>query len=124
MMNLLELLASAIATQEGFYAEGPAAAKTNNNPGNLRASVLPRKKSDAGFVIFTDAQEGYMALVTQLMLFVIKGFTLRQVIESWAPRTGADGGNATDTYLANTARRTGIDPDVKLKSLFHFERLV
>lgn len=122
-MHKIEMLASAIAQQEGFFSPGQTPPKTNKNPGDLRASPLPRKKSPGGFVQFYSDTEGFMALLTQLMLFALRGMTLQQAIETWAPPTGADGGNATQSYLDATVRRTGIDPSTKLSDLFSFQSI-
>jgi len=122
-MHPIEKLASAIAQSEGFYAPSQTLPKTNHNPGDLRASPLPRKKDTHGFVVFLDDKEGYMGLLTQLLLYALRGMTLRQAIESWAPPTGPDGGNNTALYLRETVRRTGIAADTKLADLFQFQSI-
>lgn len=122
-MHPIEKLASAIAQSEGFYAPGQTLPKANHNPGDLRATPLPRKKDSHGFVIFGDDKEGFMGLLTQLMLYALRGMTLRQAIESWAPPTGSDGGNNTELYIRETVRRTGITADTKLEDLFTFTSL-
>lgn len=122
-MSPIELIASAIATQEGYYAPGNTLPKQNLNPGDLRASPLIRKKDSHGFVIFQSESEGFMSLLVQILLYAQKGFTLRQAINAYAPPTGADGGNDTTGYLANVSKWTGIDPDTKLSSLFTFKQL-
>lgn len=125
-MHPIEKLASAIAQSEGFYAPGSTAPKTNHNPGDLRASPLPRKKSPGGFVIFNSDQEGFISLVVQLMLYAQRGMTLKDAIYSWAPPPGPrspDGGNNTALYLSETVRRTGVAAETKLADLFHFESI-
>jgi hypothetical protein len=113
MMHKIYLIASAIATQE--YGAGLNAAR-NNNPGNLRAApnALSRPKSEQGFVEFATMQEGIATLYWQILYFALRGFTLRGLIEAWAPPAGADGGNATATYLADVQKWTGLDLDKKL----------
>lgn len=122
-MHAIEKLASAIAQSEGFFAPQNDLPKTNHNPGDLRGTPLPRKKDAHGFVVFLDDKEGWMGLVTQLMLYALRGMTLQQAIYSWAPPTGADGGNNSALYLSETVRRTGIQPDTKLEDLFSFESI-
>jgi hypothetical protein len=113
-MTPLEKIASAIATQE--YGAKLLSPGHNNNPGNLRAApnALSRPKDERGFVEFATLQEGIATLYWQILYFALRGFTLRQMIEAWAPRSGADGGNATDLYLADVAKWTGLDLDTKL----------
>lgn len=122
-MHPIELLASAIAQSEGFYAPQDDLPKSNHNPGDLRASPLPRKKDSHGFVQFLSDNEGWMALLTQLMLYALRGYTLQQAIYAWAPPQAADGGNNTALYLSETVRRTGIQPDTKLWDLFQFKSI-
>lgn len=119
-MNFLELIANAIAMQEGFFAEGENRSKKNNNLGNMRASCLQRLKDDKGFVKFTSPQEGYAALIVQLGLFVARGYSLRQVISAWAPPSD---GNATEAYLRFVAKRTGISPDQRLMDLYTIQKV-
>lgn len=119
-MHPIEKLASAIAQSEGFYAAVADLPKSNLNPGDLRASILPRKKDSHGLVVFNSLAEGWMCLLTQLLMYAARGMTLRQAIYTWAPPTGADGGNNSALYLSETVRRTGIQPDTKLSDLFTF----
>lgn len=129
-MHPIELLASAIAQSEGFFAPVSDLPKVNLNPGDLRQSPLPRKKDSHGFVIFNCIQEGWMGLVTQLMLYALRGYTIKQAITDWAPPVAKDGGNNTALYLSETLRRmnsrwTGIPftTDTKLSDFFHFESI-
>jgi hypothetical protein len=127
-MHPIELLASAIAQSEGFFAPQNDLPKSNMNPGDLRASPLPRKKDTHGFVQFNNATEGWMALVTQLMLYALRGYTIEQTITSWAPPSGPDGGNNTALYLSETIRRmnskgAAVTPSTKLSDFFHFESI-
>ena len=122
-MHKIEMLASAIAQSEGFYATQNDLPKANHNPGDLRATPLPRSKDKNGFVIFQSDSEGFMGLLVQLLMYAERGYTLRQSIYAWAPPTGADGGNNTELYLSETVRRTGITPDTKLWDLFTFQSI-
>lgn len=110
----LELLCSAIATSEGFFATGTDLPKTNHNPGDLRASPLNRFKDKNGFVQFQSDAEGIAALYHQVTLMAVRGMTPRQIITVWAPPTGPDGGNNTDAYIASVAKWTGLDMDTPL----------
>lgn len=113
-MNELYLICSAIATQEGYFNPHDTPPKRNNNPGDLRASPLPRKKDGAGFVVFSSASEGVAALYQQVLLYALRGFTLRQLIEVYCPRSGADGGNNTDLYLADVQKWTKLNLDTRI----------
>lgn len=132
-MHPLEVFASCIAQSEGFFAPANVAdlPKTNHNPGDLRASPLPRKKDAHGFCIFLSDIEGWMSLVVQVMLYAQRGYTIRQAITSWAPPQAADGGNNTENYIAETLRRmnaklkpaTPYTDATLLSSFFHFESI-
>ena len=113
-MSPLELLCSAIATSEGFFAPQPDLPKTNHNPGDLKASPLNRFKDKKGFVIFQNDQEGIAALYHQICLYAVRGLTPRQIITIYAPPIAPDGGNNTEQYIASVAKWTGLDMDQPL----------
>lgn len=108
--DFLHRLCSAIATQEGYFAETPTQAKRNNNPGNLRAApwLSPpppvTKSNGAGFVIFVSPAAGIAGIYHQVALDVARGATLRALISKWAPPTE----NATQVYIATVAAKLGL----------------
>ena len=120
MRDLLYLLASAIATAEGWYHPDPLVVPRRlHNPGNLRASPLERPK-DQGYVRFQNDQEGIAALYHQIAKHVLRGMTLRQLISAWAPPAEND----TENYIRETARRCGIsDVDRPLMEFLAVERI-
>lgn len=119
-MHPLELAASAIGTAEGYYAPGNPPPKSNKNPGDLRASPLPRQKDKHGFVIFNSDAEGIAATIYQLCLFAVRGFTWKQALTAWAPPSD---GNNTDLYISEFARRTGLALDAKIYDSLHIEHI-
>lgn len=121
-MTALDLLCSAIATKEGFYVANALPA-TNHNPGDLRASPLPRAKDAHGFVQFASDAEGITALYHQVTLMALRGLTPRQIITAWAPPTGPDGGNNTDKYVSDVQSWTGLNMDDKLYNSFKVQNL-
>lgn len=90
-------------------------AKRNNNPVNLRyAGQREATGSDKdGFAVFPDPQAGWRAGMAQIMLDARRGLTLRQYIHKFAPPCEND----TDTYLSFVSHRSGVLPDVELRSL-------
>jgi len=119
-MDVLTKLACAIATAEGWFHPDPTVLpRRNNNPGNLRASPLTRPK-EKGFVKFAGPKEGIAALYHQIAKHVLRGYTLRTLVEKWAPPTEND----TERYVRETARRTGLDPDVPLWDYLTMERIL
>ena len=110
-MSLIDDLAAAISTQEGYGAAAGNRPTRNNNPGNLRDSsgtIWPSLPHDSGgFVIVPSASAGWDALKHDLSLKAARGMTLEQTISAWAP--AADGNN-TAAYLASVAARTGLSP--------------
>jgi hypothetical protein len=116
----IELLANAIATQEGYFAGKDTLPRKNNNPGNLTASILTRPKDKRGFVIFKSRQEGSAALYNQLTIYAVRGYTIRQMIEKYAPKSD---GNNTDQYVQQIVDWTGMDPDRKMMDYLRVEDL-
>ena len=89
---LVELIAQAIATFEGFYRQKsePSAAQRFNNPGNLRSwGKVPIgyvTGGGAGFANFPTVQEGWRALRLQVWKNVVdRGMTLVTFFERYAP---------------------------------------
>jgi len=121
MMNLIYIIASAIATQEGFYSLNSVASR-NHNPGNLRDAPWlgnTRPKDKNGFVTFASESEGVAGMYHQIALDIARGDTLRQLISKWAPPSENDTGN----YLEETIRRTSLQPDVPLKNYLEIDRI-
>lgn len=115
----VELLACAIATQEGFFSSGTLPA-LKHNPGDLRfAGQLNAAEPDAraGFAspiaTFPTDTTGIAALFRQLWLQVAQGQTVRQIIAQWAPPNE----NNTSVYLANVLRWTALPADTRVLDL-------
>jgi hypothetical protein len=106
-MSPLELFASAIATKEGWFAPIPNLPRTNNNPGDLRASPLTRPKDKYNFVVFTNPREGTAALYHDLLLKAMRGMSVAQIITAWAPPSD---GNNTAQYIKEVCAWTGLKP--------------
>ena len=113
----VELLASAIATQEGYFTPGTTPS-ARNNPGDIRyagqkGALPPAKPND--IATFTSLPLGVTALHRQLWLQVAQGQTVRQIIAAWAP-AGVDGNNNT-AYLANVLAWTNLPADTPVLDL-------
>lgn len=113
-LNPIELFCSAIATKEGWFAPLPNLPRTNNNPGDMRASPLNRLKDKNGFVKFLKPEEGIAGLYQQVCRFAMMGYTGRQIITLWAPPSGSDGGNNTEQYITQVGQWTGLSMDTQL----------
>ena len=109
------LLASAIATQEGFFAATATIPSLRNNPGDLIyagqiGAVRPaRRSADPAIAVFASLPLGIAALYRQLWLQVAQGQTVRQIINQWDP------GNPT--YLTNVLEWTGLPADTPMLEL-------
>ena len=114
----VELLACAIATQEGWFA-GETLARLRNNPGNLRfagqpgASEPPGLANPAPIAQFSSIPLGVTALCRQLWLQVAEGQTVAQIISQWAPPAQND----TSAYLQNVLDWTGLPADTPVIEL-------
>ena len=108
----VDLLACAIATQEGFFA-GSTAPKLRNNPGDLDyASQLGAQFpiGGGGIAYFDTLGHGIAAMYRQLWLQVAQGQTVRQIIEQW------DEPDAV-IYLKNVLAWTELPADVPVLDL-------
>lgn len=117
----MELLACAIATQEGYFATGTTPAM-RHNPGDIRfagqlnASApgwLPGGLQAAPIATFLNDAKGIAALYRQLWLQVAEGQTVRQIVAQWAPPNE----NNTSAYLQNVLAWTGLPADAPVLEL-------
>ena len=103
------LLAQLIAKQEGFGKPG-ALPTRRNNPGDLRHSPHSSHEgigpNDIGEI--DTATDGWEDLERQLRLYSIRGLTLAQLAETYAPESD---GNDTAAYLAALCSGLGLGPD-------------
>lgn len=117
-MTLVDLMAQAIATMEGFYKPGSLAAR-NNNPGNLRSwGANPIVN---GYAQFPTAEAGWAALKAQIQKNIDRGLNLTEffggkpgVYSGYAPSADK---NDPVNYAKFVASRTGIDVNTPLKSV-------
>ena len=116
---LVNSIASAIATQEGYGAANSACTSINN-PGCLRAGPGQIGTSAQGFAIFPDADTGWAALDYQTQYNINQGVTLQQFFAGgngypgYAP--SADSNNPT-SYANGVASAVGIPTNVPLSQL-------
>lgn len=87
----------------------------NNNPGNIELGSnwmgLCPEQTDGRFCQFTDVKYGIRALAKIMLMYRLEGFDcVRTIIERWAPSTE----NNTNAYVADVAKRMGVDPNIDL----------
>jgi hypothetical protein len=113
--NPVELLACAIATQEGFFLPEVTIPKMRNNPGDLDyagqiGASRPRMSSpDIYIAVFASLPLGVAALFRQLWLQIAQGQTVTQIINQWSDND--------PVYLANVLAWTGLPPDTPVLEL-------
>jgi hypothetical protein len=104
--TFLYRLACSLATAEGAFASG-SLPNSDGNPGDLRlAPWVAHPTIKGGFWRPASIEEGIAGLVHQIALDVARGWSLRQLVFSYAPPTD---GNDSANYLSETGRRMGID---------------
>lgn len=125
-MDLLFNICSAIATQEGWFADpsksaGAKAMRERNNPGNLRAAPwVTAAMIEGGYWKANTAAQGIAGLYHQVALDIARGVTLRALINKWAP---AADGNDPGTYLHNVMSWSGIsNADIPLCALLSIQK--
>lgn len=114
-MALIDDLATAIATFEGFFKPG-SVAQRNNNPGNIRSwGSAPQA---GGYAVFDSADAGWAALKRQIALNVGRGLTLREFFAGkpgvYAGYSPAADANDPNGYAQWVAARLGISVDAPL----------
>ena len=89
-----------------------------NNPGGLIAGPGAIGTAPNGIAIFPDAATGRAALERQVGLDIDRGWTLNQLINSWAPVCPDPicKGNNPTAYSNNVSSWTGLPQDVPLDS--------
>jgi hypothetical protein len=101
-------LAEAIAHEEGYYVEGSLPCR-NNNPGDLRhgnGEVHPTNQPNSVGAFPTPA-DGWAALDRQLRLDSERGWTVQQLVYSYAPPEEND----TEAYLHFVCSYVPCTPD-------------
>jgi hypothetical protein len=105
--TFLYRLANSFATAEGAFVAG-SLPNRDSNPGDLRlAPWVQHPIVQGGFWRPTSLAEGIAGLYHQLALDISRGWTLRQVVYTYAPPADH---NDSANYLAETARRMGMTP--------------
>jgi hypothetical protein len=118
MSFLVDTIAQAIATFEGYYIPG-SLSQRNNNPGNLRSwGGLPTRD---GYASFPTPEDGWRALRRQIELNIGRGLTLDEffggkegVYAGYAP---AADNNQPGNYARYVADRAGVAVDVPLNQV-------
>jgi hypothetical protein len=112
----VELLCCAIATQEGWFDANPTVIpRAHNNPGDLvYAGQLNASNPSVGTIAdFTSPATGITALFRQVWEYAAMGYTVTQIVETWAPATQ----NNTTAYLNNVLEWTGLPPNIPILDL-------
>lgn len=103
-----------IGRMEGWGLANSLATK-NNNPGNLvyvgQAGAIG--KDDRGFAIFSNPDNGWMALQRQIELDASRGLDLRTFINKYAPPRE----NNTSNYLTFLTDGLGVSADTPLSNI-------
>lgn len=117
----VELIACAVASQEGWFVPG-SIPQIRRNPGDLRfanqiGAQTPSNPVPFGtpqpIAVFATNALGTTALFRQIWLQVAEGQTVRQIISQWAPPNE----NNTSVYLENVLHWTGLPPDTPVLEL-------
>lgn len=121
MKDLIGLLASAIATQEGFFRAGSLPFR-DANPGDIRSAPwLQHPAVIDGFWKAPSVESGIAGLYHQIALDIARGMSLRDLIYTWAPPSD---GNKTEVYIHNVMEMTGISSmTVPLQNLLEISPL-
>ncbi|OYW81342.1 MAG: hypothetical protein B7Z19_00745, partial [Polynucleobacter sp. 32-46-5] len=90
----------------------------NNNPGNIEYGKFAKEHgatgSDGRFAIFPDMKTGENAMAALLMGYAKGGNnTISSIVRKWSP-AGDNGEANTNAYVADVAKKTGIDPNKQL----------
>jgi hypothetical protein len=109
--SVVDVIASTIQTQEGYYP-GSLAYK-NNNPGNLiYVGQGGATQGTGGFAAFSSYADGLAALDNQIQIYGNDGYTINQMMAVYAP--GSQQGNNPGAYAQTIAAALGVTPDTLL----------
>jgi hypothetical protein len=116
-VSAIDSIFAYIAKQEGWDSPDPTVVPRRlDNPGDLefagQMGATPIKVGNHVFAKFPTAWQGIVAGYRQLYADIAKGWTLRQVIMSWAPPSE----NNSEAYLQGVATGCGISADTPLYS--------
>ena len=117
----VELLACAIATQEGWFAaSGSNQPQLKNNPGDIRYAKQLNASApewngigNPPIATFSNPATGIAGLYRQLWMQVAEGQTVAEIIAQWAPPVQ----NQTTLYLRNVLAWTGLPRDTPVLDL-------
>ena len=113
-MSLVDTLANAIATFEGFFrTDTSTLAQRNNNPGNLRSGPGQVGVDANGYAVFPTLDAGWQALYNQIALDTARGLTVSQFMGKYAPPSEND----TNTYTNYVIGQLGVSADTPLSAL-------
>ncbi len=121
MNDLIQAIANAIQSQEGYYPGSRAF--RNNNPGNIWDGLSPGKTRriwpqypiDAdGFLVLPDYATGRSLMENQISIKISRGETLTQLINEW---DSSDSAGTRATYVSNVSMATQLDPNTPLNTL-------
>jgi len=116
--SVIDAIANAIATAEGWYNSGPDSIPHRaNNPGDLVATWLPYPRIGAeGITVFPTEAEGWAALKHQVALMFSgsanynPGMSIAEVAAKYT-RT------QIPVWANNVAAALGVTPDTKLQDI-------
>lgn len=119
-----EEIAKIHAAQDAAMGKGKSGAGgmprnlRNNNPGNIEYGDFAKKNgatgSDGRFAIFPDMKTGENAMASLLMNYAKGGNnTISKIVSKWSP-AGDNGAANTNAYVADVAKKTGLDPNKQL----------
>jgi hypothetical protein len=106
----------AVAREEGFYTAGTRPCR-NNNPGDIEYGKFTKAhgatSGDPRFAVFPDANSGFLAMQALFQCPGYKGLTVAEALNRWAPPIE----NATNSYIANVCKWTGLTADSLIETM-------
>ena len=104
--------------KSGGTAGGMPRNLRNNNPGNIEYGDFAKKHgatgNDGRFAIFPDMKTGENAMADLLMGYAKGGNnTIASIVGKWSPAK-ENGAANTNAYIADVAKKTGLDPNKAL----------
>jgi hypothetical protein len=116
MFSKIIALIQAIADMEGFGKPG-AIPTILNNPGDLiffdQPNSVPFSTTHHTFAKFATKDDGWVALLRQVLKRAAEGYTVERLIHSWAPPSEND----TKRYLDFICHEVRCAPSDLVKSL-------
>lgn len=115
--DVVQAIAQAIATAEGFYVSGSRPAR-DHNPGDMTQDLIGKSVGmDGQFVVYSNDQDGWDNLYAQINLWLSGGSAHANSSSTIADISQFYTTTDQETWASNVAAVLGVTPDTQIGSI-------